>query len=161
MVNKTLWHNANEEPKNNTLCLLQLNIINGHNTPDYVTAKYIGEGKWTELYISDDTEIKIIRWLYIDDLLKEDIKTTPSLEDYLQALPFLKTNDDGSFKTTDDAWAYTPTLCKSEKRWCINWVDEDLIAIKDIYGHTPTEAAEKAYNWCIDKGLIKDTLNCK
>ena len=46
-----------------------MKLINGHDSLEYITAIYIDEGKWTNIYISDDTDMKIIRWLYINDLL--------------------------------------------------------------------------------------------
>ena len=49
--------------------LIQMKLLNDHGSLEYATATYIGERKWTNIYISDDTDIKIIRWLYIDDLL--------------------------------------------------------------------------------------------
>lgn len=64
-----LWHPASEEPRKDTMCLIQMKLINGHGLFEYTTAIYIGEGKWTNIYISDDTDMKIIRWLYIDDLI--------------------------------------------------------------------------------------------
>lgn len=65
---KDLWHPASDEPRKGTMCLIQMKLINGHGLLEYTTAIYIGEGKWTNIYISDDTDMKIIRWLYIDDL---------------------------------------------------------------------------------------------
>lgn len=64
-----LWHSIDEEPRKGTMCLIQMKLINGHGSLEYTTAIYIGEGKWTNIYISDDTDMKIIRWLYIDDLI--------------------------------------------------------------------------------------------
>ena len=67
-----LWHSNDEEPRKGTLCLIQMKLINGHSLPEYTTTTYIGERKWTNLYIADDTDMKIIRWLYIDDLLPKE-----------------------------------------------------------------------------------------
>lgn len=66
---KNLWHPASEEPRKDTMCLIQMKLINGHGALEYTTAIYIGKRKWANIYISDDTDMKIIRWLYIDDLL--------------------------------------------------------------------------------------------
>ena len=66
---KDLWHPASTEPRKDTMCLIQMKLINGHGLLEYTTAIYIGEGKWTNIYISDDADMKIIHWLYIDDLL--------------------------------------------------------------------------------------------
>lgn len=66
---KDLWHPSREEPNKGTMCLIQMKLINGHGSLEYITTIYIGERKWTNIYISDDTDAKIIRWLYIDDLL--------------------------------------------------------------------------------------------
>lgn len=94
--------------------------------------------------------------------------STPTLMDYIEALPYLsvKYNTSASGKmeitTTDDYWAYIPTLYKFEGTWVIDWIDaEESDSIKVIKGTTPFEAAKNAYNWCVEKGYIKDTLNNK
>lgn len=66
---KDLWHPSREEPRKGAVCLIQMKLVNSHGSLEYATAIYIGERKWTNIYISDDTDAKIIRWLYIDDLL--------------------------------------------------------------------------------------------
>ena len=66
---KDLWHPDSNKPRKGTICLIQMKLINGHGLPEYTTAIYIGEGKWTNIYISDDADMKILRWLYIDNLL--------------------------------------------------------------------------------------------
>lgn len=72
---KNLWHPASDEPRKGTMCLIQMKLVNGHSSLECTTAIYIGERKWTNIYIPDDADMKIIRWLYIDDLLpkKEDV----------------------------------------------------------------------------------------
>lgn len=94
--------------------------------------------------------------------------STPTLGDYIEALPYLsvKYNTSASGKmeitTTDNDWAYIPTLYKFEGTWAIDWIDaEESDSIKVIEGKTPFEAAKNAYNWCVEKGYIKDTLNNK
>ena len=63
-------------------------------------------------------------------------------------------------EVTDNDWAYAPTLYKFEGKWIVDWVeDEDHDSAKVIEGTTPTEAVKNAYNWCVEKGYIKDTLN--
>lgn len=66
---KDLWHPASNKPRKGTMCLIQIKLINSHDSLEYTTTIYIGKGKWANIYISDDTDMKIIRWLYIDDLL--------------------------------------------------------------------------------------------
>lgn len=90
--------------------------------------------------------------------------STPTLEDYIEALPYLSVNSDASCKmkfiTTDNDWAYIPTLYKFEGEWAIDWIDsEESDSLKVIKGMTPFEAAKNAYNWCVEEGYIKDTLN--
>lgn len=65
---KNLWHPASDEPQKGTVYLLQMKLVNGHSSLECTTAIYIGERKWTNIYIPDDADMKIIRWLYIDDL---------------------------------------------------------------------------------------------
>lgn len=87
--------------------------------------------------------------------------STPTLEDYIIALPYF-TFKNGKLETTDNDWAYIPTLYKFEGTWAIDWIDaEESDSIKVIKGATPFEAAKNAYNWCVEKGYIKDTLNNK
>lgn len=65
-------------------------------------------------------------------------------------------------ETTDNDWAYIPTLYKFEGTWAIDWIDaEESDSIEVIKGATPFEAAKNAYNWCVKEGYIKDTLNNK
>lgn len=90
--------------------------------------------------------------------------STPTLEDYIEALPYLRVTSDVSgkmkFITTDNCWAYAPILYKFEGKWVIDWTDEEEgDSIKVIEGDTPFEVAKNAYNWCVEKGYIKDTLN--
>ena len=92
--------------------------------------------------------------------------STPTLEDYIEALPYLSVESDASgkmkFITTDNDWAYIPTLYKFEGTWAIDWIDaEESDSIEVIKGTTPTEAAKNAYDWCVKEGYIKDTLNNK
>ena len=87
--------------------------------------------------------------------------STPTLEDYIEALPYF-TFKNGKIETTDNDWAYIPTLYKFEGTWAIDWIDaEESDSIEVIKGTTPTEAAKNAYAWCVKEGYIKDTLNNK
>ena len=87
--------------------------------------------------------------------------STPTLEDYIEALPHF-TFKNGKLETTDNDWAYIPTLYKFEGTWAIDWIDaEESDSIEVIKGTTPTEAAKNAYAWCVKEGYIKDTLNNK
>lgn len=86
----------------------------------------------------------------------EEIDSVPTLEDYIKALPIL-TFKNRKLETTDDDWAYIPTLYKFEGTWVIDWIDaEESDSIKVIKGTTPTEAAKNAYAWCVEKGFIKN-----
>ena len=85
----------------------------------------------------------------------------PTLEDYIEALPYL-TFKNYKLEATDNCWAYIPTLYKLEGTWSIDWIDaEESDSIKIIKGTTPLEATKNAYNWCVKEGYIKDTLNNK
>ena len=87
--------------------------------------------------------------------------STPTLEDYIEALPYF-TFKNGKLETTDNDWAYIPTLYKFEGTWAIDWIDaEESDSIEVIKGTTPTEAAKNAYAWCVKEGYIEDTLNNK
>lgn len=87
--------------------------------------------------------------------------STPTLEDYIIVLPYF-TFKNGKLETTDNDWAYIPSLYKFEGTWAIDWIEaEESDSIKVIKGATPFEAAKNAYNWCVEKGYIKDTLNNK
>lgn len=90
--------------------------------------------------------------------------STPTLKNYIEALPYLSVKSDTSgkmkFITTDNDWAYIPTLYKFEGEWAIDWIDsEESDSLEVIKGATPFEAAKNAYNWCVERGYIKDTLN--
>ena len=47
---KDLWHPSSDKPRKNTMCLIQMKLINGHGLLEYTTTVYIGEGKWTNIY---------------------------------------------------------------------------------------------------------------
>lgn len=104
---------------------------------------------------------------YFDFEKKSDEKITSEFEDIeflknLQRLPYLKTEGYGeeSLHTTDSCYEYIPTLAKFEGEWSVNWIhSSECDSIKVITGDTPIEAARNAYNWCVGKGFIKDTLN--
>ena len=88
---------------------------------------------------------------------REEIDSAPTLEDYIKALPNLTFKNNHKLETTDDDWAYIPTLYKFEGTWVIDWIDaEESDSIKVIKGTTPTEAAKNAYAWCAEKGFIKN-----
>lgn len=83
--------------------------------------------------------------------------SAPTLGDYIEALPNLTFKNNHKLETTDDDWAYIPTLYKFEGTWVIDWIDaEENDSIKVIKGTTPTEAAKNAYAWCVEKGFIKN-----
>lgn len=87
--------------------------------------------------------------------------STPTLEGYIEALPYLAFRNH-KLATTYNCFAYIPTLYKFEGKWVIDWIDaEENDSIKIIEGVTPFEAAKNAYNWCVEEGYIKDTLNNK
>lgn len=92
------------------------------------------------------------------ELFKLNKEEKPSLEDYIQALPYLMPDETG-FKISNDSLSCIPELYKFKGSWYINWVDDYNFAVKNINGNTPTEAAKKAYEWCVKKGFIKDTLH--
>ena len=93
--------------------------------------------------------------------MTEEHGKTATLEDYIEALPYL-TFKNYKLETTDNCWAYIPTLYKLEGMWSIDWIDaEENDSIKIIKGTTPLEATKNAYNWCVKEGYIKDTLNNK
>lgn len=86
----------------------------------------------------------------------------PTLDNYIQALPYLTFNgyDKETLEATDNDWAYAPTLYKGEGKWFVDWVEGvDHESFNVVEGSTPIEAARNAYNWCVGKGFIKDTLH--
>lgn len=50
--------------------------------------------------------------------------STPTLRDYIVALPYF-TFKNGKLETTDNDWAYIPTLYKFEGTWVIDWIDAE------------------------------------
>jgi hypothetical protein len=69
--------------------------------------------------------------------------STPTLENYIVALPYF-TFKNGKLETTDNDWAYIPTLYKFEGTWAIDWIDaEESDSIEVIKGATPFLAYEK------------------
>lgn len=112
-----------------------------------------------------EDKVKIVKGINVTNdnviLISELKYSTPTLEDYIEALPYF-TFKNGKLETTDNDWAYIPTLYKFEGTWAIDWIDaEESDSIEVIKGTTPTEAAKNAYAWCVKEGYIKDTLNNK
>ena len=86
--------------------------------------------------------------------MTEEHGKTATLEDYIEALPYL-TFKNYKLETTDNCWAYIPTLYKLEGMWSVDWIDaEENDSIKIIKGTTPLEATKNAYNWCVKEGYI-------
>lgn len=118
-----------------------------------------------KVYFQHGDKVEIVKGINVTNdnviLISELKYSTPTLEDYIEALPYF-TFKNGKLETTDNDWAYIPTLYKFEGTWAIDWIDaEESDSIEVIKGTTPTEAAKNAYAWCVKEGYIKDTLNNK
>ena len=78
---KDLWHSANEEPKSNSNILIKIKAYKLVLYPEgkkedicgyfYKVIEYDKKDKWklTELEKEYQCNLKVIEWLYIDDLL--------------------------------------------------------------------------------------------
>ncbi len=70
---KDLWHDASEEPKKDANCLVYISC-EYEDTPEdnyreYTTSMYLG-GCWSEDHFPSEADAFIIKWCYLDDLLK-------------------------------------------------------------------------------------------
>ena len=70
---KSLWHDASEEPKKNKQCLVEIIYPRPCGLPDDIdyTTSYYANYSWNE-YNFRFSHYKVIRWLYIDDILPKE-----------------------------------------------------------------------------------------
>ena len=84
------------------------------------------------------------------------MKTRQSIEQMLMALPNLAINpDDGKVLVSDNGWL-VPHLCRYRGKWQLYWSNGNYWYIQDTEGDTPTEAIQKAYDYCVEQGWIKE-----
>ncbi len=71
-VIKSLWHDAQEQPKKGETCLVYARFTYEDKEPieDYFTSTYTTYG-WTEDWFPNDYEGEIKRWCYLSDILPE------------------------------------------------------------------------------------------
>lgn len=58
--------------------------------------------------------------------------------------------------TKDNEDAQNPTLYHYDGSWVVDLVDSDGCSEHVESAPTPEEAIQKAYDWCVSKGLIKE-----
>lgn len=84
------------------------------------------------------------------------MKTRQSIEQMLMALPNLAINPDDGKVLVSDNGRLVPHLCHYRGKWQLYWSDGNYWYIQDTEGDTPTEAIQKAYNYCVEQEWIKE-----
>lgn len=71
---KSLWHDAEEEPRKGANCILYVSCEFEENPEDnyreYTTAVYLGGG-FSEDHFPSEADVYTIKWAYLDDILPE------------------------------------------------------------------------------------------
>lgn len=78
------------------------------------------------------------------------------------SLPTFDINPDDLVVRMSDRGEYTPFLCLcDDSKWLLYWSDGDdnyYSPVKEE--NTPTEAIQKAYDYCVEQGWIKKEEEC-
>lgn len=77
------------------------------------------------------------------------------IDKMLMALPYIDIDPDDGIPRINDEAEYTPLLCRYGNKWQLYWADDENYFIPVKEEDTPTEAIQKAYDYCIEQGWIK------
>lgn len=78
------------------------------------------------------------------------------IDKILIALPTFDINIyDGKVQVSDKG-VYTPHLFRYGSKWQLYWAVGDYYYLPIIEGNTPTEVIQKAYDYCVEQGWIKE-----
>lgn len=81
------------------------------------------------------------------------------IDKMLMSLPTFDINPDDGIIQVSDKGEYTPLLCRYGSKWQLYWAVDDDYYVPNIEGNTPTEAIQKAYDYCVEQGWIKKEDN--
>ena len=77
------------------------------------------------------------------------------IDKMLIALPYIDINPDDGIPRINDEAEYTPLLYRCGNKWQLYWADDENYFIPIKEEDTPTEAIQKAYDYCVEQGWIK------
>lgn len=77
------------------------------------------------------------------------------IDKMLMALPYIDIDPDDGIPRINDEAEYAPLLCRYGNKWQLYWADDENYFIPIKEEDTPTEAIQKAYDYCIEQGWIK------
>lgn len=97
------------------------------------------------------TEANLIKNLKYYDANSE----SKSIEQMLTRLPYIDINPDDLVEQLSDDGEYAPLLCRCGNKWQLYWSDGERYFLPIPEEDTPTEAIQKAYDYCVKRGWIK------
>ena len=81
------------------------------------------------------------------------------IDKMLMSLPTIDIDPDDGVARTSDKGEYIPLLCRCGSKWQLYWSDGEHYYFPVEEENTPTEAIQKAYDYCVEQGWIKRRTN--
>lgn len=81
-----------------------------------------------------------------------------TIDKILMLLPTFDINLNDSTVQVSSKGVYTPHLFRYGSKWRFYWAVGDYFYLPIIEGNTPTEAIQKAYDYCVEQGWIKEKI---
>lgn len=78
------------------------------------------------------------------------------IDKMLMSLPTFDIDPDDGVARMSDKGEYTPLLCLYGSKWHLYWSDGEHYYFPVEEENTPTEAIQKAYDYCVEQGWIKE-----
>lgn len=80
------------------------------------------------------------------------------IDKMLMSLPIIDINPDNGVARMSDEGEYVSLLCRYGSKWQLYWADDENYFLPVEEENTPTEAIQKAYDYCVEQGWIKKEL---
>ncbi len=80
------------------------------------------------------------------------------IDKMLMSLPTIDINPDDGVARMSDKGEYAPLLRRCANKWHLYWSDGENYSFPVEGANTPTEAIQKAYDYCVEQGWIKKEL---
>lgn len=80
------------------------------------------------------------------------------IDKMLMSLPIIDINLDDGVARMSDKGEYAPLLRRCGNKWHLYWSDGENYSFPVKEENTPTEAIQKAYDYCVEQGWIKKEL---
>jgi hypothetical protein len=77
------------------------------------------------------------------------------IDKMLMSLPYFDIDPDDDTIQVSDKGDYVPILSRVGSKWQLYWSDGEHYYFPVEEENTPTEAIQKAYDYCVEQGWIK------